>query len=181
MSNYNFFRQHRPMFEETPEENQGQQPQTYWQPEPQEPENYDYEEDNDGDIEEEIEKETEPDWEEEIEEEVEDKMREETEHGYEEDFRSTEDVHGYSSPIQPSFPPLRKLRRIRLEEKCTQKRCADYLGVSMQYYSQIERGINTLSYPNALKLALFFNTTTDELFKEDYADYDETMQIMMKR
>lgn len=181
MSNYNFFRQHRPMFEETPEENQGQQPQTYWQPEPREPENYDYEEDNDGDIEEEIEKETEPDWEEEIEEEVEDKMREETEHGYEEDFRSTEDVHGYSSPIQPSFPPLRKLRRIRLEEKCTQKRCADYLGVSMQYYSQIERGINTLSYPNALKLALFFNTTTDELFKEDYADYDETMQIMMQR
>lgn len=159
MSNYNFFRQHRPMFEKTPEENQVQQPQTYWQPEPQEPENYDYEEDNDGYVEEEIEEET----------------REETEHGYEEDIRT------FHSPIQPSFPPLRKLRRIRLEEKCTQKRCADYLGVSMQYYSQIERGINTLSYPNALKLALFFNTTTDELFKEDYADYDETMQIMMKR
>ena len=168
------------MFEETPEENQGQQPQTYWQPEPQETEDdtYDtYEEENynDGYVEEEIEEETEPDWEEEIEEEVEEETREETEHGYEEDIRT------FHSPIQPSFPPLRKLRRIRLEEKCTQKRCADYLGVSMQYYSQIERGINTLSYPNALKLALFFNTTTDELFKEDYADYDETMQIMMQR
>ena len=66
--------------------------------------------------------------------------------------------------------PLHKLRKVRLGHNVTQQQIADKLGCTLQFYSQIERGINTLSYDYALRIALFFDMTPDELFKEEFED-----------
>lgn len=79
------------------------------------------------------------------------------------------------------FPPLYTLRKVRLQKRVTQRILADYLGVTMQYYSQIERGLNTLSYYNALRLAVFFSTSVDALFKQDYLRFDEQLDRLDKR
>lgn len=62
---------------------------------------------------------------------------------------------------------LRKLKRMRTDAKIPQKKLASVLNCSIQFYSQLERGINTLSYENACLLANFFETTPDALFLED--------------
>lgn len=64
--------------------------------------------------------------------------------------------------------PLETLRKIRIERGVTQTEIAENLGISLQFYSQIERGINTLSYSNAIKIAKYLGVTTDELFKEEF-------------
>ena len=65
-------------------------------------------------------------------------------------------------------------RRTGLELK-NEKDIADYLGITVQFYSQIERGINTLSYANAIQIAAWFGMTTDELFEKDYLQSDVLM------
>lgn len=70
---------------------------------------------------------------------------------------------------RPKYPPLSKLKRIRTERQVTQKIVAEYLGITVQYYSQIERGLNILSYLNAVRLAIFFECHVDDLFLEDYS------------
>ena len=73
--------------------------------------------------------------------------------------------------------PLKKLRRRRLEMRITQKRLAEYLGVTPQFYSEVERGLNVLSYRNALLIARFLDTTTDALFREAFEHaYEEELQ-----
>ncbi len=67
--------------------------------------------------------------------------------------------------------PLETLRIKRIEKGITQTELADSLGISLQFYSQIERGINTLSYGNAIKIADYLEMTTDELFKRDFEKY----------
>lgn len=42
------------------------------------------------------------------------------------------------------------------------------MNISRQYYSQIERGLNALSYNDARTLARMFNTTCEELFDADF-------------
>lgn len=64
--------------------------------------------------------------------------------------------------------PLNKLRKTRLKHNLRQKDVAYVLGCTVQYYSLIERGQNVLSYDYALRLALMFNTTPDELFLEEF-------------
>ncbi|MFR8154680.1 MAG: helix-turn-helix transcriptional regulator [Thomasclavelia ramosa] len=64
--------------------------------------------------------------------------------------------------------PLITLRKTRLKNNLRQKDIAYVLGCTTQYYSQLERGINVLSYDYATRLALMFNTTPDELFFEEY-------------
>ena len=64
--------------------------------------------------------------------------------------------------------PLYKLRKARLEHHLTQGDVAYILGCTTQFYSQIERGINVLSYDYAVRLALMFQTTPDELFFEQF-------------
>lgn len=64
--------------------------------------------------------------------------------------------------------PLRKLKQVRLKHKVTQKMIAERLGCTVQFYSQMERGINVLNYSNALKIAIYFETTPDELFRDDF-------------
>lgn len=68
---------------------------------------------------------------------------------------------------------LKNLRKIRKKYRVTQKRVAEYLDISTQFYSQLERGVNELSYYNAFKIAKFFDTTPDELFKEDFRKMDD--------
>lgn len=69
--------------------------------------------------------------------------------------------------------PLETLRRIRTEKGVTQTEIAENLGISLQFYSQIERGINTLSYANAIKIANYLSVTTDELFKKEFEQKGE--------
>lgn len=63
--------------------------------------------------------------------------------------------------------PLRKLKKLRTDSRIPQKKLASVLNCSIQFYSQLERGVNTLSYENACLLAGFFDTTPDALFLDD--------------
>lgn len=69
--------------------------------------------------------------------------------------------------------PLKKLRRTRIQNGYRQKDLARQLQCTPQFYSEIERGINVLSYQNALLIADFLETTTDELFKEPFEHLKE--------
>lgn len=64
--------------------------------------------------------------------------------------------------------PLKKLKRIRIQKGFKQKDIAAQLQCTPQFYSEIERGINVLSYQNALLIADFLDTDTDTLFKEAF-------------
>lgn len=66
---------------------------------------------------------------------------------------------------------LKTLKKKRLEMGVTQKKLARELGCSIQFYSQMERGINVLSYENAVILANYFEVSPDELFLDDCRDF----------
>lgn len=83
--------------------------------------------------------------------------------------------------MESKYPCLRRLKKERLKYHLTQKRLADYLGVTVQYYSQMERGINTLSFANALQLAAFFEMPTDELFESDYIESGVLMKSIAEK
>jgi DNA-binding XRE family transcriptional regulator len=59
---------------------------------------------------------------------------------------------------------LTKLKNKRLETKSTQKQIGEYLGISDRHYSAMERGARKISLETANALAIFFNTTIDNLF-----------------
>ena len=63
---------------------------------------------------------------------------------------------------------LYKLRRIRRELGVKQEQIAEVLGCTSQFYSQIERGVNTLTYANAVRIADFFQCRPDDLFLDDF-------------
>ncbi len=65
-------------------------------------------------------------------------------------------------------PVLYHLRFLRKKAKMSQDEVAGRMNISRQYYSQIERGLNVLSYNDARTLARMFNTTCEELFDEDF-------------
>lgn len=67
--------------------------------------------------------------------------------------------------------PLKKLKRLRTSMHIPQKKLAKELNCSIQFYSQLERGINTLSYENAWVLANYFSVTPDDLFLQDTKTY----------
>ena len=69
--------------------------------------------------------------------------------------------------------PLRKLKRMRLQKGYKQKDIALRLQCTPQFYSELERGINVLSYQNALIIANFLDTDTDTLFKEVFTHLRE--------
>lgn len=56
---------------------------------------------------------------------------------------------------------------------------AEHLNISLQFYSQIERGVNRLSYKNALKIAEYLNCSTDELFKEDFKGAELQLRFVL--
>lgn len=67
-------------------------------------------------------------------------------------------------------PVLYTLREKRVQANLSQSDVADVLGVTKQCYSQMERGIQALSYKCARTLARMLNTTTEDLFEKDYRD-----------
>lgn len=69
--------------------------------------------------------------------------------------------------------PLKTLKSRRKALGVTQRILADRLGVTPQFYSELERGLNVLSYRNALIIANMLDTTTDELFKDEFNQLDK--------
>lgn len=76
---------------------------------------------------------------------------------------------------------LKKMRKVRRELRINQTMVAEFLGVTTQYVSLLERGENMLSYNNALKIAKFFNTTPDDLFKEDFLNANIHLKELEER
>lgn len=62
---------------------------------------------------------------------------------------------------------LTELKKIRELFDCTQLELANVLGVSPQYISALERGLNELTYYDAYLLSKHLGKTPDELFFND--------------
>ena len=56
-----------------------------------------------------------------------------------------------------------KIRDIREDNNLSQSQIAKILGIQQNSYSQIENGINNLQIDHLVKLAIFYNTSTDYL------------------
>lgn len=56
-----------------------------------------------------------------------------------------------------------KIKDIREDKDLTQKAIAEFLGIQQNSYSQIENGINNIQIDHLIKLANFYNTSTDYL------------------
>lgn len=66
---------------------------------------------------------------------------------------------------------LNGLRTARDNSNLKQAEIARKLGISKQYYSQLERGERRLTYDMALAIAKIFKTTPDKIFlPEGYAE-----------
>jgi transcriptional regulator with XRE-family HTH domain len=68
------------------------------------------------------------------------------------------------------MPPLRKdfgnrLRTIRLERKMSQERFAEFVGVSVDFLSLIERGINAPSFETIERVAKRLRVPVKALFE----------------
>ena len=59
-----------------------------------------------------------------------------------------------------------KLKQLRLKRGYTQGRIAEVLGVSSQHYGTLERGINSFSLDNILKLCDFYNVSVMSILGE---------------
>ena len=58
-----------------------------------------------------------------------------------------------------------RIRDIREDNNLSQKQIAKLLGIQQNSYSQIENGINNIQTDHLIKLALFYNTSTDYLLE----------------
>jgi len=67
----------------------------------------------------------------------------------------------------------KKLKLIRLNKKMTYKQVADEVGITKEYYWQIENGKRRLSYELAVKIARVFGKTPDEIFLADELTNEE--------
>ena len=56
-----------------------------------------------------------------------------------------------------------KIRDIREDRNYTQENIAELLNIKQNTYSQIETGINNIQIEQLIKLAEFYNTSTDYL------------------
>lgn len=56
-----------------------------------------------------------------------------------------------------------RIRDLREDNNRSQKEIAEILGIQQNSYSQIENGINNLQIDHLIKLAQFYNTSTDYL------------------
>lgn len=57
-----------------------------------------------------------------------------------------------------------RLKSTRLNHKMTYKQVADEVGITKEYYWQIENGKRRLSYGLAVKIAKVFGKTPDDIF-----------------
>lgn len=58
----------------------------------------------------------------------------------------------------------KKLRKIRRHKDLTQERLAELLGVSVEFVSNMERGVNAPSFETIEKIAEVFDLPFSELF-----------------
>jgi transcriptional regulator with XRE-family HTH domain len=58
----------------------------------------------------------------------------------------------------------KRLRKIRRNKDLTQERLAEMLGVSVEFVSNMERGVNAPSFETIEKIAEVFNLPFSELF-----------------
>ena len=58
----------------------------------------------------------------------------------------------------------KKLRKIRRHKDLTQERLAELLGVSVEFVSNMERGVNAPSFETVEKIAEAFDLPFSELF-----------------
>lgn len=58
----------------------------------------------------------------------------------------------------------KRLRKIRRQNDLTQERLAEMLGVSVEFVSNMERGVNAPSFETIEKIAQAFNLPINELF-----------------
>lgn len=58
----------------------------------------------------------------------------------------------------------KKLRKIRRHNDLTQERLAETLGVSVEFVSNMERGVNAPSFETIEKIAQSFNLSVAQLF-----------------
>ena len=58
----------------------------------------------------------------------------------------------------------KRLRQIRRQKDLTQEQLAEAVGVSVEFLSNIERGINAPSFETLEKLCAVLNVPTHELF-----------------
>ena len=56
---------------------------------------------------------------------------------------------------------LLRIRELREDNEKKQIEIAEFLGIQQNSYSQIENGINTIQIDHLIKLAFFYNTSTD--------------------
>ena len=56
-----------------------------------------------------------------------------------------------------------RIRKRRTELNYSQKKVADYLGISQQAYSKYENNLNSFSFETALKLGEILETSLDDL------------------
>ncbi|HYF77367.1 MAG TPA: helix-turn-helix transcriptional regulator [Symbiobacteriaceae bacterium] len=63
------------------------------------------------------------------------------------------------------MPKTTKLKELRERKSLLQKDVAEHLGVSVQYYNEIENGRRP-SFRLALLIADFFEVPVDQLFRE---------------
>ena len=54
-----------------------------------------------------------------------------------------------------------RLRTLRLQDAKKQRELADYLNISRQYYSEYERGKRMMPAEAIIKIAKYYETTTD--------------------
>lgn len=59
---------------------------------------------------------------------------------------------------------FRRIRELREDHDLTQKEVAAALGIQQTVYSRYERGYQTIPVEHALKLADYYNVSTDYLF-----------------
>lgn len=59
----------------------------------------------------------------------------------------------------------RRLRHLRRDKDLTQEQLAEAVGISVEFLSNIERGINAPSFDTLEKLAGILNTPVPELFR----------------
>ncbi len=59
---------------------------------------------------------------------------------------------------------LTNLKKVRLEQKLSQKRISELVGISESYYCQLETGVRRMSLPIAQKIAVVLGQSMDDLF-----------------
>ena len=76
--------------------------------------------------------------------------------------------NGRKATVVGKHPILYKVRKLRKQAHISQKDVADVLGITTQYYSEMERGLHPLTYSDARTIARMLHKPMEELFEQDF-------------